>query len=224
MGVSLNKITTELASSLDREQDEPFKRILAQKVDHWRSTLTARSLEKHPQQRSLFRQTLYMPMSETEVTTCCGLTVPLCKVAKSTKKVPAPLRGNTIFDYVGSIDGMNAFRVAPAGMMPAMTAGSWGNMVIYYEYENRDTIIIRQNTKIPCIRIDGVFDRPLEVMELNCQQNIDCDYWNQDYPISEDILQMVVQYILQIDYNRPNVVESREIEVNPLVPKNKYEG
>lgn len=224
MAESLNKITTMLASHLDREQDEPFKRILAMKVDSWRSTLISRSLEKHPDQRPFFRQTLYVPMTETEITTCCGISVPLCKVAASTKTIPTPMRiGGTLFDYVGSVDGLNPFRKADPGMLTYMSAGPYGSKIIYYEYENTTRIIVRQNPHLPCIRLDGVFDNPLAVMEFNCQQGIGCDFWNQPYPITNDILQMVTQYILQVDYNRQNVVEAREVEVNPLVPKNKYE-
>lgn len=226
---SLNIITTMIASHLDREQDEPFKRLLAVKVDYWRSTLISRSLDKHPQQRKFFRQTLYVPMEQTSMTTGCEIPVTLCKVARNQFSIPMPMRvGNTLFDYVGSVDGLRAFREADPGTLPYMSAG-FGSLITYYEWENSQDIKVRQNKFLPFIRVDGVFDKPLEVMEWNCKYQGICDFWDQKYPITGDMLQMVVQYILQIDYGRApgrgelNIPDTREIEPNPLAPKNKVE-
>jgi len=221
---SLNKITTEIASHLDREQDEPFKRILAMKVDHWRSTLVSRSLVKHPQQRKFFRQTLYVPMSQADMTTGCEIPVPLCQVAKSQYPVPMPMRiSNTLFDYVGSVDGLRPFREADPGSLSYLSTG-YGSLITYYEWENNQDIKVRQNKFLPFIRIDGVFDKPLDVMEWNCKYKGICNFWDMPYPITGDMLQMVTQYILQVDYGRePNVPNTQEIEVNPLSPKNKIE-
>ncbi len=218
---SLNMITTAIASHLDRELDDPFKRLLAMKVDVWRSTLVSRSLDKNPKQRSLFRQTLYVPMEEASPVDC-NVAFPMCAVAKSKFPIPGPMRTGVLFDYIGTIDGRRPFGLAVPGMLIPLTSGKYSRNNIFYEYTNK-YIIIAQNKRIPMIRVDDVFDDPLQVMELNCQNGMDCDYWDKPYPCTYDIIQMIIQYILHIDYERTDVPDIREIEVNPLVPKNKYE-
>lgn len=220
-----NQIATYIASKLDREFDEPFKRMLMIPVDAWRATLVSRSLEKHPQQRRFFRQTIWMPMGESKAIPC-KVPIPLCNIARSKYPLPAlPLRfGNELFDFVGTIDGMRGFIQADPGTLRGLMSGKYSQHKIFYEYTN-EYFEIRQNKHIPMIRIDGVFDKPTLVMEFNCKNgNGDCDWWNKEYPCPLDMVQMIIQSILQVDFQVPNVPEAREIEVNALVPKNKYEA
>jgi len=221
---SLNQITTIIAGHLDREFDEPFKRMLGPVVDAWRSTLLGRSLDKHPEQRAIYRQTLFVPM-EMASNVSCNVSVPLCKVAKSKMELPVPLRsGNFTFDYVGSIDGQNPFQLAAPGTLYYLSAGKYSRHSYFYEYTN-GRIEVRQNKHLPMIRVDGVFDRPMDVMQWNCQQTGNgCDWWDLPYPATGDLVQMIIQYILTVDYNRPNVPDGKEIEVNAMSPKNKYEA
>jgi hypothetical protein len=216
---TLNTITTTIAGHFDREQDEPFKRSLAVPVDAWRSKLITNSLEKHPEQRKFFRQTIWVPMKSVQPVPC-PLPMNMCPVAKSKFAIPRPLRlQGILYDYVGSIDGRNPFKEAAPGTVDYLSAGKYSKNTVFWENENQ-YIKIADKSKLPKIRIDGVFDRPLDVMMINCQTNNDCDYWNMDYPATGDIIQMIIQYILQIDYNRVTTPEAPEIEVNPAVPKN----
>ena len=221
---SLNSITTIIASHLDREFDEPFKRMLGEVVDNWRSTLLGRSLEKHPSQRAIYRQTLFVPMEEAAAV-ACNVSIPLCNVARSKDVIPTPLRSGSItFDYVGSIDGLNPFRLSSPGTVESLSSGKYSRNSYFYEYTN-GYIEVRQNRKLPMIRVDGVFDRPTEVMQLNCKYaGHGCDWWNDPYPVTGDLAQMITQYMLTVDYNRINVPNGQEIEVNLASPKNKQEA
>lgn len=226
---SINRIVTIIASNLKREMDEPFKRILAVRVDYWRSTLISRSLEKHPDQRNFFTQTIWVPM-ECHSLIPCPTPMTLCNVMRSRVFVPIPMRfGTTLFDYVGSIDGENAFQIATVGTHEIMTHSRYTGGDTYWEYTNKK-ILIRNNKHnyaekpLPMIRVDGVFDKPLDVMAFNCT-NADaaCDYWNDPYPVTNDILQMITQYILQIDFKPGNDKDTSnppEIEEDPNNPRN----
>lgn len=215
---SINKIVTVIASALDREQDEPFKRLLAVKVDHWRSTLLGRSLEKHPEQRKNFIQTLWVPM-ECKPLIPCPVPIPLSNRSKSKFSIPDPLRTSVLFDYVGSIDGTNPFKLASAGTIGYVTQGRYSKNIVFYEYENKD-IAVRSKKTLPMIRVDAIFDKPMDVMAYNCK-SIQCDFWNEPYPATQDIIQMIVQYILTVDYalKGPNTPNVPEVEVNPQTPR-----
>jgi hypothetical protein len=219
---SLNEITTLIASQLDRELDDPFKRSLGLRVDFWRATLVSRSLDKHQQQRAFFRQTLWVPM-QPDKGIDCNVAFPVCPVARSKYKIPTPMRiGNTLFDYVGTVDGAAPFRISAPGTSMYVSAGKYSKNATFYEYTN-GYIYVTSNSKLPMIRVDYVADDPMQVMEMNCKNGTDCDYWIQPYPCTYDIIQMIIQYIIQVDYNRQNVPNIPEIEINPLVPRNKNE-
>lgn len=216
---SLNRITTLIASQLNRESDEPFKRMLAVRVDYWRSTLIQRSLEKHPEQRKFFRQTLWVPM---ELASLAPLTLPLPLpvVSQSVTALPVPIRHkDVLFDYVGGIDGDSPFREASVGTTDYVAAGKYSRKIVFYRYE-MDLIRIKGSELLPKVRVDGVFDKPLEAMKFNCScSNIDCDYWNKPYPVTGDVLQSIVQYIMEVDFQRPPARVEAETEVN--IPMNK---
>jgi len=216
---TLNTITTVIASHFDREQDEPFKRSLGPAVDAWRSKLVTNSLEKHPEQRKFFKQTLWVPM-ESAASVPCPMPMTLCPVAKSKFAIPKPLRlQGILYDYVGSYDGRNPFKEAAPGTLEFLQSGKYSGNITFWENENQ-YIKIGDNAKLPKIRVDGVFDKPLDVMLINCQNSGDCDYWEMEYPATGDIIQMIIQYILQVDFNRPKLPDAPEIEVTPTEPKN----
>lgn len=206
MQPTLNTITTTIASHLDMQLDEPFKRLLAEKVDFWRSTLVGRSLEKQPQQRPLFTQRINVEMKKV-----APVTVPcLEEISRSVKPVPRPMRiGTILFDYTGAIDGDTPFGKATVGTHGYLTAGKYSCKQLYVEYTNNH-LEIRQNKFIPWISVVGVFDKPIDVFEFNGGT----DFWNQPYPITGDMLQMITQYILQVDYNRPVLPDTGKVEVN----------
>lgn len=219
---SLNNITTLLASHFDREQDEPFKRMLAVPVDYWRSKLVTNSLEKHPEQRKFYKQSIIVPMHMVDPIHC-PVPMDLCQISKSVNPIPKTLRlGGILYDYVGSIDGNQPFREASAGQSDYLKAGRYSKKTIFWGKDNEHIKIINK-PNIPSIRIDGVFDKPIDVMMLNCASGVDCDYWDMPYPCTGDILQMIIQYILQVDFQKNNTPMPDEIEVNPNKPKNPQE-
>lgn len=222
---SLNRITTSIAAHFEREQDEPFKKMLALKVDSWRSKLVVNSLEKHPEQRKFFRQTLYVPMVEEGQLPDCLPGPVLCKIARSVSAIPSPMRiSDVLFDYVGSVDGTKSFVEVNPGTLLFLQSGRYSGHKIFYGYNSvtagESKIEIFNRSKIPMIRIDGVFDSPTDVMAWNCNSGINCDAWDMSYPVTGDILQMIVQYILQVDFQVREIPDNKEVEVDASDPKN----
>lgn len=223
--ITLSKLTTEIASHLGKELDEPFKRILAQKVDSWRSRLLRNSLQEKPLESKFFRQTIYVKLEPSSQLPEC-LKGPLCKVLKSELPIPRPLRfSNYMFDYVGSIDGQNTFREKSPGTGQYLLAGKYSKKLVLWELKN-DYLEVETThvNSMPMLRIDGVFDKPSEVGDYNCATGVNCDFWDQPYPITGEIAQLVVQSILQTDFNRPQAPSDKEVDVNPQKQDHEPDG
>jgi hypothetical protein len=203
-----NQITTLIATNFDRELDMPFKLQLMERVKYWRSTLLSRSLEKDPSKRRYFRQTLYMKLTPALNVPCA--TPVACPVA-ITEELPQMVKTGIMFDYVGGIDGKSPFKEVSPGTGGYLSQGGFASQFPQYELVNNR--ISTSKADLPMIRVDGVFDDPMAVMEFSCAQaGQPCDTWNTEFPCSGDILQLIVQSILQIDYNRPERQESEEIK------------
>ena len=189
------EITTILASGFDKTFDTPFKLMLMKRVDAYRSRFIRNTLEKDPRDRHSFVQSIYMNMTtESEVKCDVGIDT-LCDVAVSVHKVPVALRANGImYDYVGAINGANPFQIASAGMIGVLNKGKYSKKLIQYESRNQ-RIVVHRKSNIPMIRVDAVFDSPLEVADFLCENNGSCNFWDLPYPCTNDIIQLILQYL-----------------------------
>jgi len=192
-----SEITTLLASQLDKTFDDPFKFMMIKRVDAWRSRLIKNSLDKEPRDRRFFRQTIYLSMTEkSEV--ACDLGFTLCNVSQSLV-IPKVLRANSImFDYVGSINGANPFQETYPGMINVLTAGKYSKNLIQYSNVN-DTIVVYNKSKLPMIRVDAIWDSPFDVANMICGSSADvtCNFWDLEYPCTNEILQQIIEFIPQ---------------------------
>jgi len=223
---TLSSITTEIASHLGKELDEPFKRLLADKVDGWRSTLLRRTLKENPNERIHFRQTLFVTLSQTkQVPECIDENAPVCDIMRSTLKLPAAVRaGSIVYDFVGSIDGNHAFQRVDPGTNYYLSKGKYSGKIVTWDEVN-DYLEVYNALGLPLMRVDGVFDKPSEVAQFNCDAvSQGCDYWNERYPVSGDIKQAIVQSILAVDFNRPTVPSNKEVEVTPKQQQHEPDG
>jgi len=210
--MSPNEITTLLASNFERELDIPFRLQLMERVKYWRSRLIANSLQKEPGQRKFFRQTLYVKMTTAFAADCvAGIGE---QQSISVESIPLLIRaGTTLFDYVGGIDGKSPFRELTPGTANYLSGGHFSHMFPAYEYSDKLRV---DKTGIPVVRIDGIFDDPLLAQQMNCacMGTVDCDTWDMEFPCSGDILQLIIQSILQVDYNRRDEKPTEQIPVN----------
>lgn len=208
-----NEITALLATNFDRELDIPFRLQLMERVKYWRSRLVANAIGKDPSKRQAFRQPLYIPMTTAFAADCvAGIGD---KQSISVDTIPLMLAvGGTLFDYVGGIDGRSPYRRVDPGTANYLSTGKFATMFPAYEYNGRNLFI--DKVGIPVVRVDGIFDDPLAVQQINCDclPDYDCDTWDMEFPCSGDIMQLIIQSILQIDYNRADQEPTEEIPVS----------
>lgn len=214
--MTLNEVTTLIASQLKKELDIPFKLMLAERIQVWRSRLFKNTLDKDAKERKFFRQTLYLPMIKTTDTPACT-GFPGCDIAQTVDQLPNPLRANGIlFDYVGSVDGTTPFKEVTAGFQAYANSGKYSKNVIPFTWDGRK-IAVYSNPNLPFLRVDGIFDNPELAATLNCSngQSSNCDFWETEYPVTGDIMQLIIQSIIQIDYGgRPITPDSKEVPVD----------
>lgn len=204
-----NQITTLLAAQLDQPLEMPLRLMLMERVKNHRARQIKQALDKRPSDRKFFRQSLYMSMQKVLDTTCAPLVA--CQVARSAV-VPRIIRSGPLFDYVGGIDGNSPFQLGSSGVKGYLEMGRFSEQFPTYEFI--DECITVSKADLPLIRIDGIFDDPMSVQALNCGAvATDCDNWNTEFPISRDLLQLVIQLIIQIDYNRMVKADNNQIEV-----------
>lgn len=217
--MTLNEITTLIASHLGKELDMPFKLILAEKVNYWRARLLKDTLKGDIRSRRYNIQTLWVyPKTEGEIPECFNKEGLECKLYVTTE-LPKPLRANNIlFDYVGTADGMTPYQETQSAYIPYLAHNKYSCNIVKYVYEQNRLKFYNKNDNL-AVKVQGIFERPLDVFKYNCGEG-DCDIWNEEYPIKADSLQLVVQSILQVEYNRmpPVLQDSAEIEItNPIV-------
>lgn len=211
-----NEITTVLATALKKTFDTPFKLMIMERVHAWRGRLIKNSLDKTPADRKFFRVTIYVSMTKVPEVPC-ELPVALCNIAQS-PKIPQPLRANSIpFDYVGSINGANAFKETTAGALAYRNAGKYSKNTIGYIYSG-GVISVYGNPELPMMRIDYIPDNPADVAGFACTPdlNVLCDFWNTEYPCPTDLLQQILQFIVEVDFGQKReIVPEVSAVVNP---------
>ena len=209
-----NEITTLIAVRLNKTFDTPFSLQLIKRVDLWRSRHIRNSLEKDSRDRKFFRQTVYLNMSKQSELPCDQGIIPSCDVAVS-DKIPAPLRANNIlFDYVGGVNGSNPFKETSAGMVSYSKAGKYSkNLTPFVYVDGRIAVYDRPN--LPMIRVDYIADSPFDLEAYSCTPDFTpCNFWDSQYPCPNDILQLIIQSIIEIDFNGKEVPDEISIPVN----------
>jgi hypothetical protein len=216
-----NEITTAIALKYNKVLDMPFKLALMERVNAWRSRAIRNSLERNSKDRKFFIQTIYVKMHK-EKEYECDLPVTLCDVAVS-EIIPAPLRANGVsFDFVGAINGSNPFYEVGPGMAQYLRKGKYTGNRMMYDWIN-DRLVVMGNPELPMIRIDAIWDDPLAISDFLCKPastpgDADCDFWNQEYPATREIIQQIIQMIEQVDFkdkNTVNLEEDIQVPVNP---------
>ena len=195
---------------MKRELDVPFKLQLAERVKYWRSRLVRNSLEKDARDRKFFRQTIWVPMSKSNVVPDCAI-FKGCNVAISTVELPTPVRANNIlFDYVGAVDGFTPFQETAPAMLVYMSAGKYSKGTVWYAWRN-NYIVEYGNPDLPMAMVEGIFEDPELAMKLACKPGEPvCDTWNTSYPCSYDVIQQIVQMIVEVDFGTGSQRQQRQ--------------
>lgn len=192
--MTLNQLTTEIAGRFGKELDMQYKQWLVPQVNQWRSRLIRNSLEKNPQDKSQFIQNIHIPLTYGNYTSpCSGLSC----MGSYSEEIPKLFRiGSTPFEYIGPSDGSSPYRNDDIGTAHYIAQGMTSHL--YNDYELWDNRVIIKNKRIASIMGAGIFDEPEKVMAWQCKNsNQGCDWWNEEYPCTNDVTNMIVTSMWQ---------------------------
>lgn len=209
-----NEISTIIAERVKKQLDIPFKLMVFDLVKTWRSTLVKNTLERNPSMKSFFMQTLIVG---TQPHSSAGCTLPTCLDSAITiVPIPQAIRtGVNPYSYVGGIKGNKAYSYGMPSVAEYLKENKYSQETVYW-HKSSDKVIL-SSPIIANVRIDDVFDDPLEVAKLQCKlvSNGPCDVWNSPYPgITNDILQQCIQYVTEYILSNPSTPETEE-EIKP---------
>lgn len=190
-----NEFSTLIAAQLGRPFDTPLKLMLVDEAKLWRSRLLKDTLERNPQQSLAgFEQTFYTAIENNPDPEC----IPdgaLCPSYRSVRTIPVPLRLHSgLFSYLGSVDGKRPYRLLGA-TGHYLTGGKYAKAVRFYDYRG-ERIILTHNPRVIMGR--AVFDDPTKVPVCDPVTGtvIDCDPLDKDIPLTGDVLQKCLEYLL----------------------------
>lgn len=209
-----NEIATIVAEKVNRQLDVPFKLMVFDIIKTWRSTLIKNTLQKTPQMKNSFMQSL---MINTVPYSSAGCDLPACyDSAITTIPVPQSIRtGNNPYDYVGGVSGTLPYAHGTPTAAAYMKEGKYSKKQVWW-YKSSDKIIL-SNAALVRVRIDDVFDDPLEVKALQCKEDgKPCDSWNEPYPgVTLDILEQAIKYTVEYLLQSPITKAPQNEEIKP---------
>lgn len=208
---TLNEIAVLVAEPLGRALDEAFKEQVKARAKAWRSKLIRDTLNRNPKDRAFFTQRITLVLEEASATEC-GLQLP-CKVLRTKDKVPTVVRANNIlFDFVGSTDGSNPFKYYTAWQFKYALASKYASLVTDGYGLTNERIVLHKNKLMSHVAVEAIFDDPEQAYIASCGDE-GCLFEDTEYPIPGDLTQQIVQYILQVDFNR-QPIDQPKTEVN----------
>jgi hypothetical protein len=208
-----NALSDILAEALGAPNDFVFKRMILTRVNASRAQQLKRSLEKTPQDRKFFTQSIQVAMENYNYLEGTTLT---CMHSRSTCPIPKPLRSNSmLYDYVGSVAGDNAYRYTPIGSSKFLNKGTYAKHNNHYHPEG--DLLVVETPGIPKVLVVGIFADPEFAFNLDARTRDcgSCDYWESEYPCSEDVLDIIIQDLSGRRQTQPVNLEANGTQNQP---------
>src|SRR5690606_38390187 len=106
---------------------------------------------------------------------------------------------STLFDYVGGAGGSNPFKLVKRWQMHYHLQDKYAPLVTTYVSYDNNRIIAPHSPLLTHIEVEAIFDDPEAAHKCGCES---CDFDDEEYPITGEIAQLIVQSILDIDFRR----------------------
>lgn len=213
----LSILRDTIAGNFDRILDKEFKRRVEELVIIARSELIRRSIDKHGISSSnLIQQINCMETTRVDIAECCSITLS-CNITKTLNKVPQPIRirdRSSNFQYVGTIDSKKSYSYMTIEMFEMLSAERFfNNSQTIYIYKNGYIYIFGDDPDN--IRIEGIFNDPREVENLNDCVNPN-DNCVDDVEISDDLAINIMTMVSDQLRRTPVNIEKEEVKLEDV--------
>lgn len=205
---SRNQLAEVLASKVGKAHDAPFKREMKVLIDVWRSRLLKDTINANPQQINHFKVSFSLELEKASATEC---NVPSdCKIYRTKDPLPVMLRtpGTKSFLFVGSALKTTAYPEFEFYEIPYMLKSKYigkGPMVVIDEY----AWLFNRKSDTPLF-FQGIIDNLDDLRRLKCGGK-SCLDDDDEYPVTRDIQQRILQAILATEL--AGMVQSPSIEL-----------
>jgi hypothetical protein len=211
---SLNQIVTILAERVGRQYDLVFKRELKTIVNTWRSTILRQTLKDSPRETSHFQLSWVMPIQKDFKIKCpfnygC--------VLRTVDKVPQGLRLNQFpYSFVGSADLETPYTyIYPSQLSTIKSNRNARKNNGYYTILNGYGYFYNIDENIKYIGISGIPNDLNEVTKFQkCDGTAPCYTDDDQYPLTEDLVQKLIQAVLGTELKNQVKPEDTEVKVN----------
>ncbi|MBV6653228.1 MAG: hypothetical protein KI786_05710 [Mameliella sp.] len=215
--ITLNEMAYRLLDLKDLKPDVHWIRSTAFSIVDTRALLIRRDLQngtrvsEHIIQHIPIMEVVKANLIEED---CYDL--PLnCVYYRTKEKIPEPIKAKGFdgFTYVGTIDGKTPFSPKREALLGLKTGSRWSCAVENensYFYRNGYIFITGPSKRY--IRISGVYEDPIAVMELlKCGEDIPCDPFERKFPVSRDLSARIRQALISTELQFP---ERDDYQVN----------
>lgn len=194
---TLNKIAYDVAHHFGKQDDLSYIERLKFAIHGLRSTIIRRDLDRNRFTPQQYIQTIgCVDMEFVDASYCCGVEVG-CKVFRSKKKLPYPIRfkDRVPFYWVGTINGKKEFAPMSFSELEYVKYSKYTSRKPRYYYQ--DGYIYLINGTASKITVKGVFEYPDQLAGFtDCGGNA-CYSDDSEYPISADLAHSIKETLKQ---------------------------
>lgn len=215
--MTLNEIVDNIADPLNRTFDVHFKERIKSRIKTLSSVLIRRDVEKNGTSNHYIIN-IVVKLALKDLGTCNDfgeLITTDCKVLTSINKIPKPIRQklSNDFFYVGTVDGSIEFSQTNFENFNFTKYNKFTSKTIKY-FVNGDYISIINNKRIKNIRLSYAFENFEQAINYCKNSNGNCYTEDSEYPLSLDMIEIIIQQLLKENYITTNIEENERVEFN----------
>lgn len=197
MQVSLNDLVQLLAARVGEPWNTDLQEQMKLVLNYKRASFFKRLLDQHPEQRRYFIKDFGVDLVEVDKAECPVSTD--CYVKKTRLPIPLPIRGEQLFDFVGSADKSQAYGYAtPSQFSTYVKYNPHTNQRPKYYYSNGYIYIMSKSGNEQNINITGIFPDPRQLHDFQCN-GTDCYSDDDQYDIPYDLINDMIRDTLQTE-------------------------
>jgi len=218
--MTLNKIAEILAERQGRQLDVPFKKLLEELIVIHTARILTNAIQKNPAQKKFYAQSIIVEVEEVDKDDCEEVAECPCEnVLRSKNKLPNPLNGVNIFDYVGSIGGATAYGWTTFAAEQYLSTSTVTGRLPRYTWLN-GYIYIFNEKNAEKIRVEDVFPDRRKLANFKCSTEESaplCYTETSDFITDEAIAQIVIENILTKEFRFQPPQDDIEIKTDKNV-------
>lgn len=209
----INILVSEITLLFKKEFDNPFSVMVLNSCIGYRASLLKQEYDKNGRYPLGSEDSLVLPLIRVSPIECCCSENVDCVVARTSDKVPSPVRGNfkpEPFLYVGSTSQSTAFVYAQPNEVELIIKGNrfTGNLPIYSFFNDYIYTFQFGDRRLG---VRDVFSNPLELMKLKNCDGLPCI---TTINIEDDMKKTIKMMVIEEFRGAGQLEQQKEVDIN----------